>query len=297
MPEGDTIFRSARALQRALAGEKVIAFESAYAPLASVDDNTPVAGRTVERVESRGKWLLIHFSGDLILLTHMLMHGSWHIYRRGEKWQRPRRQMRIVITTERFEAVAFEVPVAQFHTAHSLERHPSLPRLGPDLLKTSFSGDEAASRLRAHRDEEVANVLLNQSVMAGIGNVFKSEICFACGIHPFRLVSTLSENEIQCLLDTARKQLSANVLESSTDGIVTYSAGRRTRRTSDAGARLWVYRRQGRPCRRCGINILMRKQGVGARSTYWCPECQPMTGDQVAAVMANQNLRRDAGSK
>src|ERR1700739_2865273 len=111
MPEGDTIFRSARALHRALAGEKVTTFETAYAPLASVDDNTPVAGRAVERVESRGKWILIHFSGDLILLTHMLMHGSWHIYGRGERWQRPRRQMRIVITTEHFEAVAFAVPV------------------------------------------------------------------------------------------------------------------------------------------------------------------------------------------
>ena len=116
MPEGDTIFRSARALHRALAGQKVIAFESVYAPLVSVHDNTPLIGRTVDRVEARGKWLLIYFSGDLILLTHMLMHGSWHIYRCGERWQRPRRQMRIVITTDDFEAVAFEVPVAQFHT-------------------------------------------------------------------------------------------------------------------------------------------------------------------------------------
>ena len=114
MPEGDTVFRAARALNRALAGEKVIAFETAYAPLASVDDNTPIADRFIDRVESRGKWLLIYFSGDLILLTHMLMHGSWHIYRRGERWQRPRRHMRIVITTEHFEAVAFDVPIAQF---------------------------------------------------------------------------------------------------------------------------------------------------------------------------------------
>jgi endonuclease-8 len=277
MPEGDTIFRSARALHRALAGEKVTAFEAVYAPLASLNDNTPVAGREVERVESRGKWLLIYFSGDLILLTHMLMHGSWHIYRRGERWQRPRKQMRIVISTEHFTAVAFEVPVAQFHTARSLERHTSLPKLGRDLLKSPFAENEAALRLRAHADEEIANVLLNQHVMAGIGNVFKSEICFACGIHPFRQTASLTANEIQCLLDTARRQLSANVLESSTDGPITYSGARRTRSTSDAGARLWVYGRQGRPCRRCGTAILMRKQGTGARSTYWCPECQSMT--------------------
>jgi endonuclease-8 len=295
VPEGDTIFRSARALHRALAGEKVTGFETAYAALASVDDNTPIIGRTVESVESRGKWLLFHFSDNLILVTHMVMHGSWHIYRRGERWQRPRKQMRIVITTERFEAVAFEVHVAQFHTMRSLERYTLLPKLGPDLLKPSFTQDEAAMRIRAHPEEEVANVLLNQQVMAGIGNVFKSEICFACSIHPFRRIATLTAEEIQCLLDTARKQLSANVLESSTDGPVTYSGPRRTRQTSDAGARLWVYGRAGRPCRRCGAAILMRKQGIGARSTYWCPECQPPKEGRAIADCVEPVQRGDAG--
>jgi endonuclease-8 len=283
MPEGDTIFRSARTLHRALSGQTVIAFESAYAKLTSTDDNTPLAGRTVERVEARGKWLLIFFSGDLILLTHMMMNGSWHIYRRGEHWQRGRRHMRIHITTQDMEAVAFDVPVAQFYTARTLERHSAIPKLGPDLLKQAFAEDEAAARLRAHPDEEVGNALMNQKIMAGIGNVFKSEICFACGVNPFRRVSTLSEKEIQCLLDTARKQLAANVLESSTDGPVTYSGGRRTRRTSDEGARLWVYRRSGQPCRRCGTTIQMRKQGIGVRSTYWCPECQPIEGPGATA--------------
>ena len=297
MPEGDTIFRSARALHRALTGQKVVAFESVYAPLASVLDNASLAGRMIEQVEARGKWLLIYFSGDLILLTHMLMHGSWHIYRRGERWQRPRKQMRIVITTDDFEAVAFEVPVAQFHTARSIARHTSLPKLGPDLLKPMFAEDEAMHRMYSCPEEEVANVLLNQQVMAGVGNVFKSEICFACGIHPFRLVETLSEKEMLCLIDTARKQLSANVLESSTDGPVTYTGGRRTRRTSDSGARLWVYGRQGRPCRRCGTTILMRKQGTGVRSTYWCPHCQPMPGEQTVTGWANPIPRREVRRK
>jgi endonuclease-8 len=259
MPEGDTIFRSARTLHRALAGAVVTGFETAYAQLASVNDNAPVIGRTIERVESRGKWMLIYFSGDLILLTHMRMHGSWHIYRRGERWQRPRGQMRVVITTEHVEAVAFQVPVAEFHTARSLQRHSTLFKLGPDVLGSSFHEDEAALRLRVRANEEIANVLLNQQVMAGIGNIYKSEICFACSIHPFRLVSSLAEHEIQCLLETARRILSANIRESS-----------------DQRQRLWVYRRQGRPCRRCGTVILMRRQGPGGRSTYWCPECQPM---------------------
>jgi endonuclease-8 len=259
MPEGDTIFRAARALHRALAGEIVTGFETTYAPLVRMNDSAPVVGRTIERVEPRGKWLLICFSGDLILLTHMRMHGSWHIYRRGERWQRPRNQMRIVITTEHFEAVAFQVPVAEFHTARSLERHFVVLKPGPDVLKSSFDEHEAAQRLRAHADEEAGNVLLNQQVVAGIGNIYKSETCFACGIHPFRLVSSLTADEIQCLLDAARRLMSASA-----------------RGLSDQRQRLWVYRREGRPCRRCGAAILMRRQGTGARSTYWCPECQPM---------------------
>src|SRR5271156_3788061 len=214
MPEGDTIFRAARTLQKALAGETVTGFETAYAPLASVHDDAPVTGRVIDKVESRGKWLLIYFSGDLILVTHMLMSGSWHIYRPGERWRLPRSQMRVVIRTGQYEAVAFAVPVARFHTARSLERSSAIPRLGPDLLKSAFAEDEARARIRANATEQIANVLLDQKVMAGIGNVFKSEICFVCGIHPFRLVSSLSDSEVDCLIDSARRLMAANVTES-----------------------------------------------------------------------------------
>jgi endonuclease VIII len=274
MPEGDTIFRSARALRQALAGHKITRFETAYAQLASVNDQNPVAGRTVEQVESRGKWLLIHLSGDLILATHMLMSGSWHIYRSGERWKRNRSHMRIVLGTEVMEAVAFDVPIARFHTARTLERFSAVTGLGPDVLGQSFAADEATARLLAEGDEEVANVLLNQRVMAGIGNVFKSEICFACQVHPFRRVSSLRPKEVECLLDTARRFLAANVTDTAADGIVTYTGARRTTGSSNAAARLWVYRRAGEACRRCGTTILTRKQGTGARSTYWCPDCQ-----------------------
>jgi endonuclease-8 len=285
MPEGDTIFRVARTLHSALAGERVILFETAYAALASVNDNAPVAGRTIERVESRGKWLLMHFTGDLILVTHMLMSGSWHIYRRDERWRRARSHMRVVIETEHWQAVAFDVPLAQFHTTRSLARHTTIPALGPDLLGSEFAEDNAAARIRVQAGAEVADVLLNQRVMAGIGNVFKSEICFACGVHPFRKVSTLQAEEIDCLVHTARRYLVANVSEGAGDAIATYTGARSTTGAADPGARLWVYRRQGRACRRCGESILMRKQGLGARSTYWCPQCQPMkTSDQQIAA-------------
>ena len=274
MPEGDTIFRSARALHQALAGHQVTDFETEYAPLASANDQSPVAGRTIEQVESRGKWLLMRFSGDLILATHMLMSGSWHIYKVGERWKRPRSQMRIVLRTADIVAVAFNVPVARFHTARTLQRFAGVAGLGPDVLSREFATDEAVGRLREHAGEEVGNVLLNQRVLAGIGNVFKSEICFACGVHPFRDIASLSPQEIECLLGTARRFLAANVAEGAGDGIVTYTGGRRTTGSSNPAARLWVYHRAGEPCRRCGTTILRRKQGTGARSTFWCPDCQ-----------------------
>lgn len=276
MPEGDTIFRSARALGRALEGKIVTRFETALALLASVNDNTPVAGRTVEKVESRGKWLLIHFSGDLILVTHMLMSGSWHVYRTGERWHRPRREMRAVIATSDFEAVAFNVPVAKFYTAASLARDADIPKPGHDLLSPEFAMDEAKHRLIARAGEEIANVLLNQQVMAGLGNVYKSEVLFACGVHPLRRVGTLTPEEIDCILDRARRFLEMNTKEEADDAMTTYSGLRRTTWTDDPGARLWVYRRDGKECRRCGATIRMLRQGPGARSTYWCPVCQPV---------------------
>jgi endonuclease-8 len=276
MPEGDTIFRSARALNRALAGKTVTRFDTALAPLASVNDNTPITGRIIEKVESRGKWLIMHFSGGLMLVTHMLMSGSWHIYRTGERWRQPKSRMRAVIATADFEAVAFNVPVAQFHTARSLERSTMVPKLGPDLLSEDFSETEARSRLMAQADSDVADALLNQRVMAGLGNVYKSEVCFACQVNPFRKVSTLTANEVDCILDRSRKFMAANVADGAGDGIITYIGPRRTTHAANQGERLWVYGRQGRECRRCGATVLMRKQGSGARSTYWCPECQPM---------------------
>ena len=292
MPEGDTIFRSARALAKALEGKLVTRFETALAPLASVNDQAPVAGRTVEKVESRGKWLLMHFSGDLILVTHMLMSGSWHIYRAGERWRRSRREMRVVIATADFEAVAFNVPVAKFHTGRTLERSAAVPALGPDLLGQTFDAGEAQSRLLARGEDEIANALLNQRVMAGIGNVFKSEICFACGVHPFRRVSSLTHAEVECILDRSRRFLEANVSDGVEAGIVTYTGARRTTRAADPGARLWVYGRRGKECRRCGATILMRKQGTGARSTYWCPQCQPESAEMAQVEGWSGAIRR-----
>ena len=279
MPEGDTIYRSARAMQRAIGGKVCTGFETGLAPLARVNDDTPLAGRTIEKVEARGKWLMVHFSGDLILLTHMLMSGSWHIYRTGEKWWMGKDRMRAVIRTADWQAVAFNVPVAEFHTARSLERYSQVPKLGVDVLGEGYTVDKGMASLReygaAHPGAEIAVVLLNQRVLAGLGNVYKSEVAFAAGVNPFRAMSTMTERELEVMAEVSGKWLKVNVLDGAGDGIVTYSGNRRTTGATNREDRLWVYGRQGQECRRCGAIVEMRKQGEQARSTYWCPGCQP----------------------
>ncbi|GGG71453.1 Fpg/Nei family DNA glycosylase [Edaphobacter dinghuensis] len=279
MPEGDTIYRAARALQKAIGGKVVTGFETGLAKLARVNDDAPLVGRMVEKVESRGKWLLIFFSGDLILVTHMLMSGSWHLYRTGERWRMGRSRMRVVIRTEDWEAVAFNVPIAEFHTARSLERSSQVPKLGPDILAGEFTVAGGVERLaaygREHPEAEIAVVLLNQRVLAGLGNVYKSEVAFAAGVNPFRAMRSITQKEMETMVEFAQRYMKANVMDGKGEGIVTYSGNRRTTHAMNREERLWVYRRQGQECRRCGATVMMRRQGEQARSTYWCPECQP----------------------
>ncbi len=275
MPEGDTIFRAARTLNRALAGKIVTRFETVLPKLQRIHDDHPITGRSVEQVRSVGKWMEIRFSGDLVLLTHMLMSGSWHIYRPGEKWQRPRQDMRIVLATADIEAVGFNVPIAEFHTAESLARRRGFNQLGPDLLGTELNVADVIARLQRRPDMTIGEALLSQSVLAGIGNVYKSETCFVCRVNPFRVVSSVTQDELSCLVTTAQKFLAANVKEGTSEQIVTYTGFRRTTGRANPTDRLWVYGRRGEPCRRCGTPILSRKQGIDARTTFWCPTCQP----------------------
>jgi endonuclease-8 len=276
MPEGDTIFRAARTLHRALAGHVVTKFETQLAQLSRVDYDFPIAGRTIESVDAAGKWMRIYFSGDLILVTHMLMSGSWHIYRPGEPWKRSRAQMRAAIHTKDFVAVAFHVPIAEFHTNASLQRHSSIQRLGPDVLASQFDETAAIQQISSAPGLEIGVALLRQSLVAGLGNVFKSEVCFASRVHPFRLVRSLSPAELQSLMGNARKFMLSNVSETSGDQIVTYTGMRRTTGRANPTERLWVYKRAGQRCRRCGTVIVSRKQGDEARVTFWCPGCQPL---------------------
>jgi endonuclease-8 len=277
MPEGDTIFRAARTLHRALAGKTVVRFQTVLTELERVDIDAPIAGRTIDRVESRGKHLLMHFSGDLTLRTHMRMNGSWHIYRPGERWQRPRSEMRIVIATDDFEAVAFRVPVAEFHTARTLRRDAEMASLGPDLLDPNADLDEAVTRLRARPQLTIADALLDQRAVAGIGNIYKCETLFVAGVSPFVSVATLSDDTLRDLLTTARQLLSANTRESVEPRFIQWGSSRRTARSERPDGQRWVYGRGGQPCRRCHTPIAVAKQGEDARLTYYCPSCQHVT--------------------
>ena len=276
MPEGDTIFRAARTLNRALAGSVVTRFETQLPQLARVDEDHSVAGRTVEFARATGKWLQIGFSGDLLLLSHMLMSGSWHIYRPDEAWQKSRFHMRVVITTSSIVAVAFNVQIAEFHTTASLARRPGFSTLGPDLLAVDFNSTGILSALAKHSSLEIGVALLKQSIAAGAGNVFKSEICFLARVNPFRHVGDLTRLELDLIVFTARQLLVANAGPTHSSHVITHSAMRQTTGRTDPSERLWVYHRGGHPCRICGTPILSRKQGADVRTTFWCPGCQPL---------------------
>jgi len=272
MPEGDTIFRTARTLHRALGGQAVARFETQLPGLAVVDRRRAIVGRIVEQVGARGKHLLITFSGGLVLRTHMRMHGSWHIYRPGERWRAPARDARIVIGTAVWVAVAFAVNDAELLTADELILHPRLSTLGPDLLSNDPDIDDARARIRSSGSRHIAEALLAQRAVAGLGNVYKSELLFMAGLHPFTAVADVPDETLNALLRRGRDLLRLNVAETSI--AATRTRARRTTGSLNPEASLWVYGRTGRPCRRCGTAIASQNETDGRR-TYWCPTCQP----------------------
>ncbi|HEY3449759.1 MAG TPA: DNA-formamidopyrimidine glycosylase family protein [Myxococcales bacterium] len=265
MPEGDTLFRAARALDRALRGETIERFETAYPALARVE----LEGRVVEGVSAAGKHLLMRLSGGLVLRTHLRMNGAWHLYRPDERWRKARSRARIVLATRAFLAVGFDVPEAELLGEQDLKRSV-VGRLGPDLLGPEFDLEEALRRLRARPDREMGQALLDQTVMAGVGNEYKSELLFICRIHPCSPVSAVGDAGLRKLVEKARELLCRNVAEPMR------GAGRWTTGSMDPARRAFVYGRTGRPCPRCGTAIAWARHGSQARSTWWCPRCQPL---------------------
>lgn len=274
MPEGDTIYRTARTLHRALAGLVVTGFASPLAAVSAAARDAPIPGRSVERVEPRGKHVLTWFSGDRVLRTHLRMHGSWHLYRPGERWRAPARDARVVIETAAWVAVAFNVMDVELLSAAGVARHARLLALGPDLLAESPDLAEIGRRLRRMPARSIGDALLSQHVAAGLGNVYKSELLFLAGIHPFTLVGDLPDRVLDQLIADGVRLLRLNVAE----GGVAWGrgGGRRTTGRLNPRESLWVYDRAGDPCRRCGTAI-QSAGATGGRRTYWCPTCQPST--------------------
>ena len=259
MPEGDTIHRVADRLRPALAGQVLERFEAPRAV-----GPRPKAGTEVESVEARGKHLLIRFSDGVTLHTHLRMTGTWHLYRRGSRWRLPAHLARAVVGVPEWEAVCFKAPVVELYREPPAHLPQPLDHLAPDLCLVDPPVDEVLARLarRTDVDTEIGPALLDQQIAAGVGNVFKSEVLWACRVNPFTKVVELDTPTRRRLVETAARQLQANIR----------SVGERT---TVAGGGVAVYGRRGQPCLRCGTPIQRAQQGEDPRVTYWCPTCQP----------------------
>ena len=262
MPEGDTLFRAATTLRKAMEGARLLEMRTPLPVLEVQLEERPLAGQRLVGIEARGKNLLIAFEDGRVLRTHLRMSGSWHLYRQGEPWLRPERQSRVSLHADNgFVAVCFNAPVVELLSARQL-RDSQVSRLGPDATTDAFDLDEALRRLRA-LPGTVGEALLTQHALAGVGNVIKSEALFICRSDPFTAVASAPEDGLRKLVAECHRLLLRNRV-----------AGPRTTRESLDGKRYWVYGRSGKPCRICGTPLRMRRQGPAARSTYFCSACQ-----------------------
>jgi endonuclease-8 len=271
MPEGDSLARMADMLRPALAGRTVTAARARTpGPRTSL-----VIGQTITDVIATGKHLRIQLGSGLELRTHLGMHGTWHRYRPGEPWRRPAARAVLVLEVPGAVAVCFDARTIDLFETRAVALHPALGRLGPDLLDPAFDAAEAIRRLRAPERAtiEIGVALLDQRAMAGIGNVYKSEVLFMERVSPFVPVTEVDDETLARLMATARRLLVRNASPTVGSGRITT----RDPRTDAPLAQgpLWVYRRTGRPCRRCGTLIRSAQQGRElSRTTYWCPGCQ-----------------------
>lgn len=251
MAEGDTILRAAQRIEAALGGQELaVKAGNRRGGGAQVDR---LDGHRLERVEARGKHLLLGF-GDLVLHSHLGMSGSWQVCGHGERWRKPASRAWVVLSGETLAAIQFGGPTLRVLTVARLRSDPVLARLGPDILAPTFDLEVATQALRSSPDRGLGDALLDQRLVAGIGNIFKSEACFAAGVDPWRPIAAHSDDELRAVLEAGRRLMQESVLSG---------------RPKPA-----VYGRGGQPCPACGTRILARGQGDANRRTYWCPRCQ-----------------------
>jgi endonuclease-8 len=283
MPEGDTLARIAVALRPYLAG-RVVTAARARLPGPQV---SRIVGMKIDAVDAAGKNLLIKFDGGLELRTHLGLHGSWHRYRPGETWRRPPSRAALVIEVPGAVAVCFDAPVVELFERRAEVVHPTISMLGPDLLDDDFDRDEAVRRLqdKSRAQTQIGEAILDQRAVAGVGNVYKSEVLFIERVNPFEKVGKLDTATLERILGTARDLLKANARSDAPAGRTTTVDPKTGKKL--APSRLWVYDRAGRPCHRCGTIIQSDSQGAELpRVTYWCPsvECQAPADEKKAAA-------------
>ncbi|MFD4350225.1 Fpg/Nei family DNA glycosylase [Streptomyces coelicoflavus] len=259
MPEGDTVWQAARRLHDALAGKVLTRSDFRVPRYATVD----LTGRTVLDVTPRGKHLLARVEGGLTVHSHLRMDGSWKVFAPGQRWSGgPAHQIRVILGTADRTAVGYRLPVLE--VLRTADEQRAVGHLGPDLLGPDWDPARALDNLRADPARPLGEALLDQRNLAGIGNVYKCELCFLLGITPWLPVGELTADRAAQLPSLARRLLEAN-------------RERPVRRTTGVrGPDLFVYGRAPRPCLRCGTSVRVADQGDGSRDrpTYWCPTCQ-----------------------
>lgn len=290
MPEGDTIFRTATSIRKWMDGRVITSAESVLPQL----QVRRLIGRTLNGVTAVGKHLLMTFPGQveppcgqteptptieptLVLRTHMRMTGSWHVYSATDTWQRPRRQARLILEAGDHLAVCFNAPIIdlipELVGRLGVGVNQAVSHLGPDILDQPFDVQRAVDRVRARGQggkRAIGEILLDQRIVAGIGNIYRCETLFAEGVSPWSAIGTLDDSALRNLLLRAEMLMKANLgpVVARTFGV--------DRRPPTEGGVTWVYRRAQRPCLVCQSLILSRPQGEQARTAYWCPTCQPL---------------------
>lgn len=261
MPEGDTILRAARRMRPVLEGavpDEIVTPQPRHAR-----DRWPerLRGRAVTSVDTHGKHLFVRFEGDLVVHSHLRMTGAWGVYPRGARWRRAPRRAWLVLRARGQEVVEFDGPVLELMTAGRSRFDQRLAALGPDVLADEF---DAARFLRRLREDDptraIGDALLDQRIVAGIGNIWKAEGCWGAGIDPWRPLREVGDDEALAVIENLRPRMLAAA-----------SARPAGPRTPDDRH---VYNRAGRPCPRCGTAIAARGQGDDNRTTFWCPGCQ-----------------------
>jgi len=259
VPEGDTLHGYAQRIAASLGGHTLVRAESNRVPLARF------VGHVLRGARAQGKHLLIELDTGHLLRTHLRMHGTIRIRPGAHEGPIVNPHVRWLLASAQATAVCLDAPSIELVHEKQLETHPILSRLGPDVLGAELDTAEVLRRLRSSPERAIGSALLDQEMLSGIGNVYKSEVLFITETSPFARVADLEDTRLLALIDTARTLLRRNL-----------GQRRRTTPRGRIAAPYWVYGRSGEPCMRCGARVAMQRQDPLARSTYYCPECQPL---------------------